>query len=284
MRLRGQKSLCKMAAKKNRMVDGLVKFAYNLQYMVLWTPEVKLLIVWLIFLLGSFVHDFFPLPASYFSNKKNLFNVIFVKKGWGWTCGLSFLFISMNVIRQKADIKTFFKCLMRLVYGTLMWFALTTSFEHIENWTGHCEGDRGKATKLACSTARSIWKGFDISGHCFLLTFCILLINSELEAATVNNKVAKEEPTELWNRRQKKIGRAVLDGAIDSLSIVLTFLMIQWEIMLFFTCTYFHTVHQKLLGTIIGMASWYLIYKVAVQKKHPLMPIAPINYIYKAEK
>ncbi|KAM7436259.1 fat storage-inducing transmembrane protein 2 [Porites harrisoni] len=55
---------------------------------VLVSPGFKAAIYWLVILTGSFLHDFLPFPQSYLSNKRNVFNVYFVKLGWGWTLGL----------------------------------------------------------------------------------------------------------------------------------------------------------------------------------------------------
>ena len=255
--------------------DVLLKNLYKLQHLVLWIPQVKTLIVWLIFLSGSFIHDFFPLPGSYFSNKRNIFNVFFVKRGWGWTCGLMLVFIFMNLARKEVGVKIVWKHILRLFYGTLLWFTFTTIFEQIESWTGHCEGDVINESKMDCLGEGLQWVGFDISGHCFLLTFCILLINEELFAFTTGHSGKTREKSDFWDFDQRTLGKATQRTVLISLSILLTLLMILWEFMLFFTCVYFHTVHQKASGTVLGIFAWYLIYKVAVNFKHPLMPNAP---------
>jgi len=41
----------------------------------------------------SVVTDMFPFPRTYFSNKRNALNMIFVKWGWGWTCTILGMFI-----------------------------------------------------------------------------------------------------------------------------------------------------------------------------------------------
>ena len=255
--------------------DFMVKNTYKVQHLVLWIPQVKMLIVWLIFLSGSFIHDFFPLPGSYFSNKKNIFNVYFVKRGWGWTCGLLLVFIFMNLARKEVGVKIIWKHILRLLYGTLIWFIFTTIFEQIESWTGHCEGDFIKESKIDCLGEGLQWNGFDISGHCFLLTFCILLINEELFAITTGHTGKKRETSELWEFDQRATEKTTQKAVLTLLSISLTLLMILWEFMLFFTCIYFHTVHQKASGTVIGIFAWHLIYNIAVKFKHPLMPNAP---------
>ena len=264
-----------MAAWKKH-IDTITKGTHKLQHIVLWIPQVKVLIVWLIFLSGSFIHDFFPLSRSYFSNKKNIFNVLFVKKGWGWTCGILLLFILVRLAHQEVDIKTIWKHVLRLIHSTLAWFVLTTLFEQIESWSGHCEGNIVKQTKTDCLREQFKWNGFDISGHCFLLTFCILLINEELSAYKVGRSQATTEASfELWAFNQRTSVKTIQSAVLLALSISLTMLMILWEFMLFFTCIYFHTVLQKAAGTLIGIFAWYVIYNVAVRYQHPFMPATP---------
>lgn len=263
----------KMAAVKNMMV-----YLVQIQHLVLWMPQVKALIVWLIFVLGSFIHDFYPLPASYFSSRKNIFNVVFVKRGWGWTCGLLFLFICLDLVRRESELQIIGKNLLRLFYGTCTWYLVTTSFEQIEHLTGHCDVDTLLASKTECSHAGYTWEGFDISGHCFLLTFCILLINDEIFTFASKSTTRSKSSEITYTKDHGQFHHTLLTAMLNLVSVFLTVLMILWEIMLFFTCSYFHTVHQKLIGTLTGIGAWYLIYKVAVKHKHPFLPIAPFYH------
>jgi len=41
----------------------------------------------------SVVTDMFPFPRTYFSDKRNALNQVFVKWGWGWTCTILGMFI-----------------------------------------------------------------------------------------------------------------------------------------------------------------------------------------------
>jgi len=259
--------ILKMADWKKYM-SSAVAYTYKLQNVVLWIPQVKMLIVWLTALSGSFIHDFFPVSGSYFSSKKNVFNVFFVKKGWGWTCGLLLLFIPVRLAHQGSSVTSTLRHLLRLLYGTLAWFVLTTSFEFIENWTGHCEGSVIIESKVDCLEENFKWNGFDISGHCFLLAFCILLINDELYTFTKTDaRKMVEASIEVWYFPQRTSTQVIHGAVLTSLSLVLTFLMILWEFMLFFTCLYFHTTFQKVSGTVIGICAWYVVHKFAVKSK-----------------
>jgi len=41
----------------------------------------------------SVITDMFPFPRTYFSDKRNALNQVFVKWGWGWTCTILGMFI-----------------------------------------------------------------------------------------------------------------------------------------------------------------------------------------------
>jgi len=41
----------------------------------------------------SIITDMFPFPRTYFSDKRNALNQVFVKWGWGWTCTILGMFI-----------------------------------------------------------------------------------------------------------------------------------------------------------------------------------------------
>jgi len=41
----------------------------------------------------SIIADMLPFPRTYFSDKRNALNQIFVKWGWGWTCTILAMFI-----------------------------------------------------------------------------------------------------------------------------------------------------------------------------------------------
>ena len=73
----------------------------RLQNMFVMRRNIKFTLIWITFVIGSFFHDYLPLPASYFSKKGNIFNVYFVKKGWGWTFFLLFGYINSLLIKQK---------------------------------------------------------------------------------------------------------------------------------------------------------------------------------------
>ncbi|XP_069739839.1 acyl-coenzyme A diphosphatase FITM2 [Narcine bancroftii] len=215
---------------------------------------------------GSLVKATQPLAESYFSNRRNVFNVYFVKFSWGWTMGLllPFIFISNYFVRRDALFAV--RRLTSCVVGTVIWFLPTRIFHVVENFTGRCFESQnmtvleGFETKDVCSKQGHSWVGFDISGHSFLLSYCILMI---MEETAIMNEIYKLE-----QKPQKAISTI-----IKSLFIALNILFLLWIWMFFCTAVYFHDLPQKMIGTILGISAWYLTYKFWYMK--PFSPGLP---------
>lgn len=269
----------------NEFVEWVATNRQSLQTMLIMRKNTKFTLIWITFVIGSFLHDYFPLPASYFSNSKNFFNVYFVKKGWGWTVCLLSGYITSLLIKQKVNNwRTFYKHLSRLGVCTMLWFVFTKGFEIIENMTGTCVGGSELSSKQICHRNDFIWDGFDISGHCFLLTFCIMIINEELNCSTnivTCNHNGVTQPAEPQRGKGVRyilgfpIREEVFENLIEGLSMMLILLMLLWEIMLFFTCLYFHTLSQKLLGFVMGAGCFYAAYECLFKMSHKYIPCTP---------
>ncbi|KAK2616474.1 hypothetical protein QQS21_000516 [Conoideocrella luteorostrata] len=131
------------------------------------------------------------LAPSYFARKSNLFNVLFVKRGWGWTT-LGFYFFLLTHPSGGAsglDITPRrLRAMLRWVAVTGWWFIFTQwcfgppLIDRGFRWTGgKCNmveqevqmgnPDIGDVfTAVACKAAGGKWSGgHDISGHVFLL-------------------------------------------------------------------------------------------------------------------
>jgi len=253
----------------------------RLRLIIIMKTNVKFALLWLVFVVGSFIHDFFPFPQSYFSDSKNFLNVYFVKIGWGWTSGLLLLYITCTLIKQNVNnTKTYWKHYSRIIVYTIAWYICTTFFEYIETLTGTCLGDDAVLAVQSCRKHGYLWNGFDISGHCFLLTFCVLNINKELNG-TLNLKIEQDNESYEEDDRKSKVDFKQIAGYAINTEYVnicydvcvnaLLILMVLWEIMLFFTCVYFHTLLQKLLGMLFGVAVTYICHKI-FNMNHPMLP------------
>ncbi|XP_075032925.1 acyl-coenzyme A diphosphatase FITM2 [Mixophyes fleayi] len=200
---------------------------------------------------GSIVKELWPLPDSYLSNKRNLLNVYFVKFSWGWTVCFLFLFIALTNYTHNKSIRACLRRLSTLLVGTAVWFTCTSIFTCIENATGSCYTSSALldvkvdyTDKRACLKNGGYWNGFDISGHSFLLPYCILMI---LEETIIIHNIC------LKGHRQKKV--------IYTLLGLLILLATIWVFMLISTALYFHDISQKILGFAFGILGWYVTYR-----------------------
>lgn len=210
----------------------------------------------------------------------------FVKVAWAWTFWLLLPFIAVTTY-QFAESKFLYgptksilmvlRRLSALLVGTTIWYICTGLFIYIENLTGVCSTS-GKlseprqlyATKQECHQDNGIWNGFDISGHCFLLSYCALMIVEEvavLEGLSIDQ-----------NSRLRVV--------INSLFVSLCFLTMIWVFMFLCTAVYFHDFSQKLLGVLIGLSAWYGTYRFWYLKPFspglplPNLPLSSKKYSY----
>ena len=212
----------------------------------------KLALYWFVVVVGSFIHDFLPLPQSYFSNKRNVLNVYFVKFGWGWTLVVLIPFISLtSSVYTSLNPLAILKHLSRMAVATWGWYFWVNLFVYIEELTGFCEGEETLISKRSCYQEGFYWDGFDISGHSFLSIYSALVIKEELQAKLY------------WPSRfqHRNIARLVTP-LVEVFSFFAGLLLILWEFMLVFTTIYFHTVYQKVLGALIAIFTWYITYRV----------------------
>ncbi|CAI9536000.1 unnamed protein product [Staurois parvus] len=200
---------------------------------------------------GSLVKEFWPLPDSYFNSKRNFLNVYFVKLSWGWTLSLLLPFIGLTNYIVTRSVPAVFRRIGTLLVGTIIWYVCTNFFMYVENATGSCyvsemqpENKTEHGDKRECIKSGGFWVGFDISGHSFLLPYCVLMI---LEEAAI-----------LRDERFKKHGMKPL---IHALVVSLGLLVSIWALMFFCTSIYFHTPWQKIFGTFFGILSWYITYR-----------------------
>lgn len=236
---------------------------------VLMPPLYKAAVYWIVVLAGSFIHDFVPLPQSYLSNKRNVFNVYFVKIGWGWTLGLLIPFISLtSSVYTSLNPTAILRHLSRLAVATFGWYFWVNLFNCIEELTGMCEGEETLTSKKSCHLQGYHWDGFDVSGHIFLLTYSALVISEEIQ-------VERWWSAEQRNPRESSRGATLISPLVKVLFICASLLLVLWEFMLVCTTVYFHTTVQKVVGALIALFTWYASYRIWYENE--LSPGRPCN-------
>ena len=220
-------------------------------------PSSKAAIYWLLVVFGSFIHDFIPLPQSYFSNKRNVFNVYFVKFSWGWTLSLLIVFVGLtSSIYTSCNLVLMAKHYGRLLVATFSWYFWVNLFLYIEDLTGVCEGDEKFTTRRSCKTQGFHWNGFDISGHAFLLIHCCLVIGEEIQLMKHWEKFITGT-----NKASGRQEHAMLTPFVRLAFLCIVILQLLWEFMLVCTAVYFHSVYQKVLGAAVAIFTWRVTYR-----------------------
>ncbi|KAK6459374.1 inositol phospholipid synthesis and fat-storage-inducing TM-domain-containing protein [Scheffersomyces xylosifermentans] len=170
------------------------------------------------FVLGKLVHVLSPQEEvyNYYNDKKNIFNQLFVKKGWAWTTLNLVIFYGIVLYREKSSgerVQLVKKAVINYVLATIWWifftqwffgmpimdkiFVLTggkcvieesTSnnhryihlFQAIEDQIGKLESKY--VTSYSCRKLKGNWEGgHDPSGHVFLLVHSSLYLFLEVQ-------------------------------------------------------------------------------------------------------
>ena len=252
---------------KNSESSLILQLKEGLSDWILMSPTSKAAFYWLIVIVGSFIHDFVPLPHSYFSNKKNSLNLYFVKFCWGWTFAVLFAFItSTSFIYSSCNLSAMLRHLCRLIVGTFGWYFWVNIFNYIEEVTGVCEGEESLTTKSNCHHEGYHWVGFDTSGHAFLLIYSALVISEEIHVK------------QWWDPHGRL--NLFLRPLIDLIFFSSSLLLLLWEFMLVITSVYFHPVQEKAVGALVALFTWQITYQVWYKNElSPGLPWQPTKFL-----
>ncbi|KAL7943532.1 alpha-galactosidase [Trichoderma barbatum] len=231
---------------------------------------------------------------GYFARKNNVFNVFYVKRGWGW---ITFAFV-FSLLMQPTGKTPPAVVLMRKIRAGLRWVAVTGWWFFVTQWFfgppiidrsfrwtgGKCElahreitigggSVKEMLTAVACKAAGGKWKGgHDISGHVFLLVLGTAFLMQEVgwpalrfsgwlaeeRCVVVSDGTVKSASIESETAIGEGTGEPVFNvggkTAIGVMSLNL------W--MLLMTAIYFHTWFEKLTGLLTAIVGIYSIYYV----------------------
>lgn len=178
--------------------------------------------------------------------------------------------------------------LARLGVASFAYFCLTTLFDTIEHKSGLCDVTKYR-NKAACLASGNIWKGFDISGHCFLLVFSNLVMVEEGKAYLGWERIRDFLRTEEHSRVQVEDKEKQADTPLSKLKneefmylrtefpkrtpwvrllfCLMAGLMILWDVMLLCTVLYFHMMIEKVVASGVAVLLWFSLYKVLYQQE-----------------
>ena len=209
---------------------------------------------------------------SYFAQKRNIFNVFFVKIGWFWTtlAFAVFLFLHPSTGPSAGLVLN-----RKRVQGILRWALVTACWAAFTQWFfgpplidrgfrftgGQCEmvrTEEGRAlmgdkreffTRAACKLAGGQWKGgHDISGHVFLLVLGSAFLWMEILPVVVGKemRLVRTKQGEWVNADRESEGEKQKKQreARQGLSVPLVVAGLSWW-MLLMTAAYFHTWFEK---------------------------------------
>lgn len=244
-------------------------------------------------IIGQLVQWFESLPtASYFSSKRNLINVVFVKRGWFWVSVLVALKAyelatttkpasSSSAKNNNTPTSVFDKIkylLLRYGIATLWWFIFSQWFlgpplmDRVFTLTGGaCTAGApsfGAATatgapqqpehalfftSATCKRRGGVWAGgIDPSGHMFLLSHGSLFLWFEILLPALNNLSSEPQSS------RPRILSYATQGTIALLAVF-------WWMMLMTNIYNFHSFLERIAGLAWGYVEIFLVYIAARQ-------------------
>ncbi|KAJ1352838.1 hypothetical protein KIN20_009316 [Parelaphostrongylus tenuis] len=134
-----------------------------------------------------------PDHSYYFLQKHSVFNQYGVKLGWMWTCVIVGPFIWISSRAHYRDKDKVLADILRLAIATFCWYVSVWQFNRITEWTSYCNLGIFYS-KARCQKEDGVWNpGFDISGHCFLLIYSMLVMSEEASAFREWNQILRRD-------------------------------------------------------------------------------------------
>jgi len=235
------------------------------------SPLSKALVLGLIVLAGSTLKIFDVVPKTFFADKYNPLNQYMVKLSWLWTLTLILAATTFTAPLYSAlDLRVTIKHFLRAAVSHVVWFVGTSVIDVVHQYSGNCS-QAEFATPRSCARAGHQWFGLDISGHAFLLTYCILVITEEaanvklelwmrFRKDALQDEVQDKLPN--WTRPWFQRLFDLTDRVIPIVEIYGLALVILWIVMVMATALYFHLLIDKVLGYLLAVLCWYGTYKV----------------------
>ena len=246
-------------------------FTRKMIHWLLHSPvPIKAQVIGTIVIVGSIVQSFGLAPETAFSDKTNPINQYLVKLSWLWT--LLWLVITVSItsaLYSGLNWRAMLRHLARILISHIIWFSVTSLIVILDSYVGRCDEEAITDYRM-CKKGGHTWTGFDISGHIFLLSYCIFVISEE--AANIKLEVwneyngtllmehrvlAKNRNLKQWLENLHKVASYI----VQPLELYGLALVSVWGVMATVTSLYFHTFVEKLIGYLLAVGAWYITYK-----------------------
>ena len=233
----------------------------------------------------------------YLSEKQNVVNSLLVKWSWAWSllCLVPSVMLTACLysgLKWRAVL-----ChLSRLLVAHCIWFFTTRAFVLLKLVVGVCSDGSSKGYE-DCVRENASWNGFDISGHVFLLTYCVYVLTEEVSGLRWEVLGEFEDCLQQEYRAMDKLAKARellphihrhFSPFAQGLELFAATLMTLWVAMAITTSLYFHTVLEKVLGGVWGWVAWKATYGWLYGKAYsPDRPdqgfLNPLKQVYRTE-
>lgn len=243
----------------------------------------------------SIIFNWIEIPATYFSDSKNILNVFFMKYSYVYIIVFLLPFVTcLHLIYGFGNWRNVVIPILRFFTCGIILCAMSTTFDISSYLFGVCSASEFNNEEFICRWYSYKWKAFDISGHIFHNIFGILIIIEEasyykfwpLIELLMNtfDFSSCRDPRQVQNVQQFLIAQVNNDNKIklqklfDYLSTflkvnfcALAVLVILLHIANLLTVIYFHTVMETIMAVILALLAWILCY-IAVFSLYGINP------------
>lgn len=217
----------------------------------------------------SIIPSFITLSEDhYWVQKHNIFNQYGTKMGWFWTLIIVGPFIWYSSKMHHRNNDRVFIDIMRLFVATFLWYVCTNGFHKFSQLTSRCDKSV-KWNRSQCSENGGTWvPGFDISGHCFLLIYSILIICEE------SSSFRQWSQLKCGNSEREKNEFKLNVHIVQGTFVAMLVLHLFWDVQLVISVLYYHIFIDKVLGAVFAIGCWFITYHMLFPSGFLASPIS----------